>query len=193
MPDAATLLKEDHRKVERLFARYKSEADPAIVEEICTELTVHSAIEEQVVYPRLAADVPDGEPLEREASHEHAEVKQLISRIQHMGFDNDGVGDVMARLEEGVTHHVEEEEKEVLPRMEAALGSEMTILGQRLEQAKEKEMARLGSASSHGPGQPGELIDLTRDELYQMAKEQEIEGRSHMSKRELIDALGRRG
>lgn len=37
------------------------------------------------------------------------------------------------------------------------------------------------------------LEDLTRDELYQLAQEAEIEGRSHMTKSELIEALHAEG
>lgn len=38
-----------------------------------------------------------------------------------------------------------------------------------------------------------ELEEMTRDELYEMAKEREIPGKSSMTKEELIKALGKEG
>jgi hypothetical protein len=44
---------------------------------------------------------------------------------------------------EAVTHHVREEENEVLPKMQESLGVErMTALGDQLAQAKRQEMGR---------------------------------------------------
>lgn len=42
-------------------------------------------------------------------------------------------------------------------------------------------------------GDAGRLEEMTRDELYERAQEQGIEGRSEMDKHELIEALRRRG
>jgi len=39
------------------------------------------------------------------------------------------------------------------------------------------------------PEENSPLKELTREELYELAQEEEIEGRSDMSKEELIDAL----
>ena len=51
--DAIALLKADHRKVEELFEKYeKSRGKKAeIAQQICLELTVHTAIEEEFFYP----------------------------------------------------------------------------------------------------------------------------------------------
>lgn len=57
MPDAITQLKDDHERVEKLFKKYEDTTDRAVktrrklVDEIIEELSVHSAIEEQVFYP----------------------------------------------------------------------------------------------------------------------------------------------
>jgi hemerythrin superfamily protein len=50
--DAVALLKADHRKVEDLFAKFKAakgaEKKQRLVTEICTELTIHTIIEEEI-------------------------------------------------------------------------------------------------------------------------------------------------
>jgi hypothetical protein len=53
-----------------------------------------------------------------------------------------------------------------------------------------REEGRTPNRRTQGTGNPdAALSDLTRDELYNRAKEQDIRGRSKMSKAELIDAL----
>ncbi|EMI22984.1 hypothetical protein RMSM_00094 [Rhodopirellula maiorica SM1] len=58
--------------------------------------------------------------------------------------------------------------------------------------SKEKA-ARIANSDRHTTGQRGgkaaKYEDQTKDQLYQKAKEVGIEGRSNMSKEELIDAL----
>lgn len=58
--------------------------------------------------------------------------------------------------------------------------------------SKEKS-ARIANSNSHETGKKGgsssKYEDRTKDELYQKAKEVGIDGRSKMSKSELIDAL----
>lgn len=64
----------------------------------------------------------------------------------------------------------------------------------RREGASKEKAARVanaGSRSSTGKkgGKAGSYEDRSKDELYQKAKDVGIEGRSDMSKSELIDAL----
>ena len=62
--DAITLLKDDHKTVERLFKQFEKAGDSAFVEKrrivdrIIEELSVHASIEEQYFYPVTRATVP---------------------------------------------------------------------------------------------------------------------------------------
>ena len=53
--DALTLLKEDHRAVEKLFKEFENAKGDGrkekLAREICFELTVHTTIEEEIFYP----------------------------------------------------------------------------------------------------------------------------------------------
>jgi hemerythrin superfamily protein len=54
--DAIALLKADHRKVEDLFAKFETARKidkQRSAKQICTELMVHSMIEEEIFYPRM--------------------------------------------------------------------------------------------------------------------------------------------
>lgn len=180
MPDAIKLLKDDHRKVEGLFEQFQKspDADAKVVEQICNELTVHALIEEEVLYP-LLPELPNGEQLRQEAEQEHQEAKQSIAQIEAAGYDPAQAGPVVEQLIESVNHHVEEEENEVFKTMRDTWGDKrLTELGEQLAAAKVKHLKVVGN-----------LEDLSREELYEMAQVTGVEGRSGMNKDELIKAL----
>ena len=82
-PDAISLLKADHRKVESLFARYEKsrsrDVKAKLAREICLELSVHTSIEEELFYPAIKVTVdPD---INDEAYVEHDGAKALIAEI----------------------------------------------------------------------------------------------------------------
>jgi hemerythrin superfamily protein len=88
--DAITLLKGDHKTVERLFKRFEKatksggESREAIVAEIIKELSVHAAIEEQVFYPSVRAEVDEADDTVLEALEEHHIVKWTLSELEGM-------------------------------------------------------------------------------------------------------------
>src|SRR5262249_41350895 len=82
--DAVALIKQDHRAVEKLFDRFEKARDEerkkALAREICTELTIHAMIEEEIFYPSCQGQIEDEDVLD-EAYVEHDGVKVLISEI----------------------------------------------------------------------------------------------------------------
>lgn len=111
--DAIALLKADHRKVEELFSKFESasgkDRKQAIAEQICTELKIHSMIEEELFYPALRGKIEDD--LLDEAYVEHDGAKVLINDISAGGPDEDFYDAKVKVLSEEIEHHVEEEEK----------------------------------------------------------------------------------
>ena len=191
MPNVIELLNQDHRKVEQLFARFESTRDVDLARQICEELTVHATVEEEVVYPVL--ERIDAE-IEQEAEEEHAEAKALIARIQAMSADDPELGPTVQQLKAGIEHHVSEEEGEAWPKLRSAACNRLDDLGTAIEQRK-AELA--GQAFVHTPTEvrgtatTSEFSSMTKDELYKLAQERDIDGRSKMKKDELIRALSR--
>jgi iron-sulfur cluster repair protein YtfE (RIC family) len=137
VPSVIEVLKRDHRNVEQLFSRFESTKDPSIVEEICSELEVHTAAEEQIVYPALRESVTGGDKLADEAEQEHSQAKQIIGRIKRT-TDPEHLDDVVGELKEAIEHHVEEEEGTVLPKMESDVGAaELDAMGSRVQDFKQ--------------------------------------------------------
>src|SRR4051794_29469341 len=88
--DAITLLKNDHREVERLFKRFERAGDRAlatkreIADRVVEGLSRHAAIEEQLFYPVARSTVPDSDDIVLESLEEHHVVKWLLSELDGM-------------------------------------------------------------------------------------------------------------
>jgi hemerythrin superfamily protein len=119
MPNVINLLTEDHRRVEELFGEFAESGDEATARTICDELTLHTEIEETLVYP-VMREVD--EEMTEEAIREHAQAKQLIQQIRTASGDE--LVDLMEELEAAIEHHVGEEEGEAFPKLEEQLGEE---------------------------------------------------------------------
>jgi hemerythrin superfamily protein len=92
--DAITVLKEDHELVRRLFAGFGRTTDRAVktrerlTRRLVKELSIHAAIEEQILYPRVREAVKKGDELADHALEEHQEAKELLDRIDGMAGDD---------------------------------------------------------------------------------------------------------
>lgn len=147
MADPVKIIENDHRKVEQLFHQYLSSKDPKTLDEICAELTIHAALEEEHLYPLMARELPDGDRLRQEAEQEHQEVKDLVAEIEDLGFEGDRMEQLATTLQQGVEHHVQEEESEMLPTLREHLSQDMlTQLAETLTQAKQQAMQELRQA-----------------------------------------------
>ena len=135
-----SMLTEDHKVVEALMSSYDGadgERRDRLVHEIIESLTKHTRIEEQILYPFIRAEVPDGDELMDEAEQEHQEAKDEIAKLSDLSPDDPAFEEAFQALRDGVRHHVEEEETEVFPKLtEATDEATLVELGARLAQAK---------------------------------------------------------
>ncbi len=139
--DAIALLKEDHRTVEELFAQFEKASGEGrkqkIAAQICLELTVHAAIEEEIFYPACEGKVE--EDLLKEAYVEHDGAKVLIAEIEAGGPDDDYYDAKVKVLSEQIEHHVEEEEGELFPKVRKLMDEEtLEALAQQMVATQEE-------------------------------------------------------
>ena len=130
--DAIALLKNDHRKVEELFEDFEKARGEGrkerLAHEICLELSVHAAIEEEIFYPACEGKVD--EDLLKESYVEHDAVKVMIAEIQAGNGQSDEFFDAKVKvLKEEVEHHVEEEEKRMEGLFAQARKAELDLEG----------------------------------------------------------------
>jgi hemerythrin superfamily protein len=162
--DAIALLKADHRMVEELFEKFeKAKADSAkekLAMQICMELSIHTAIEEEIFYPACEGRVePD---LLKEAYVEHDAAKVLIAEIEAGEPDNDFYDAKVKVLSEQIEHHVGEEEKRVDAIFAQArkAGLDMEPLGGQLR-ARKQELAASYQSKGIPKPEPTTLSEVT--------------------------------
>jgi hemerythrin superfamily protein len=112
--DAISVLKGDHRQVEKWFSEFESARSASkkqqLASRICEALTVHTTIEEEIFYPAFLQATEDKD-IHHEAVVEHDGAKQLIAQIQSMSPEDDYFDAKVTVLSEMIKHHVKEEEK----------------------------------------------------------------------------------
>jgi hypothetical protein len=111
-----------------------------LAHEICLELSVHTALEEEIFYPACRGKVD--EELLKESYVEHDAAKLLIAEIEAGKGENDEFFDSKLKvLQEQIEHHVEEEEKPKTGVFAQAREADLDVkgLGERLA-ARKKEL-----------------------------------------------------
>lgn len=142
--NAITLLRADHQKVTDLFENFEKSRATAkkkvIAQEICTELTVHATIEEEIFYPAAKAALNDTEMVP-EALVEHDGVKKLIAEIE--GSAEGEMFEARVKvLSELIKHHVKEEQTELFPAVKKT-SLDLTALGAQLVARKTELLEEL--------------------------------------------------
>ena len=146
--DAIALLTADHREVHEMFEQFDQLGDRAratkekLKEKICKALIAHTTIEEEIFYPAVREQIEDGEDMVDEAVVEHAAAKDLIQQLQEMDPDDELFDAKVKVLGEQIDHHVEEEEKEMFPKVKKS-GLDLLALGQEMAMRKQELMDTL--------------------------------------------------
>jgi hemerythrin-like domain-containing protein len=155
--NAIDLLEQQHREVEELFEELEGAGENAkktrerLCRELADALAVHAEIEEKLFYPESKQE--NTEEILRESLEEHLSMKRLLADILEGEPDDDQFDARIEVLKEQVEHHVEEEEKELFPKVRKALSrEELEDLGTRMQSMAE-ELEAEGEPSKMIPGQ----------------------------------------
>jgi hypothetical protein len=164
--DAVALLKADHRKVEDLFERFEKAHDKerkqALVKEICTELSIHCMIEEEIFYPACTGQVEDDTIDEAYVEHDGAKV--LVAELLQSDPDNEFYDAKVGPVGGHQAPLVEEEQRgEGLFAQAKAAGLDLDGLGERMK-ARKEELLRKFEADGLPPP---ETRSFTGHELQQ--------------------------
>jgi hemerythrin superfamily protein len=190
LADIVSVIKEQHRLVDRLLEQAAEEdADTAaLIRQVADLLLPHSEAEESFVYPTIRRKSEDAGDEVKDGVAEHHHIEDMLRSLLDQEPGDPGYDGTLAALTAELRHHVEEEEEELLPVLqENSSREELERLGERFEQAT---TGRSGSGGANGGGNGGSAGDgePTKAELYEKAKQQDVPGRSTMTKEELADA-----
>lgn len=155
--NAIDLLEQQHREVEELFEEYEDAGERAVkskerlCREISDQLAIHAEIEEKLFYPESKQE--NTEEILRESLEEHLAMKRLLADLMESGPSDEQFDAKMKVLKEQVEHHVEEEEKELFPKVRKSCSKEeLEDLGERMQTLAE-ELEAQGEPSKNIPGQ----------------------------------------
>jgi len=154
--DAIVMLKEDHTRLRRLFRAFEQAGENAkkekadIVTRILTELTVHTYVENEGMYPRVRELLPALEDDVLESYEEHHVADVLCFELAAMSPDDERFDAKTTVLIESVTHHIDEEEREWFPKVREGLG-------RKALQDIGAEIVELRKKAPRSPAQPSAL------------------------------------
>jgi hemerythrin superfamily protein len=147
--DAIGMLMADHKKVKKLFSDFKklkeeggSDEKAALVDQICTELKVHTALEEEIFYPTVRSAIDDSDLMD-EALVEHSGAKSLIAQLEDMSTEDDLYDAKVTVLGEQIEHHVREEEGDMFKKAKKA-DLDTNALGAKMLKRKQALMTEFG-------------------------------------------------
>ena len=149
MPNATQLLKKDHKKVEGLFSKFEQAKNAGAKQRVCQqviqELEVHAKLEEEIFYPAVKKHIGEEDMLQ-EAKQEHQEAKNIMAELKKMNAEDEQFEEKFSELVEGVKHHVEEEEGEMLPKVEES-DMDLADIGEQMAERKEELLEQTQSQS----------------------------------------------
>ena len=147
--DAIVLLKDDHKEIRKLFKQFEALGDSAhaqqnrLVKKILELLTVHTYIENEVMYPRVRGLLPDLEDDILESYEEHHVADVLILELSAMKPRDERFTAKTTVLIESVRHHIEEEEEEWFPQVREGLSrSALQKVGAEMLEAEKRAPRR---------------------------------------------------
>lgn len=154
--DAIVILKDDHRQIRKLFRDFQSAGENAtatkgkLATRIIEELTVHTFLENEMMYPEVRTLMPEIEDDILESYEEHHVADVLVMELFSMDASHERFTAKATVLIENVTHHIEEEEQDWFPKVRTGLGrKQLQELGAERLELKKK--------APRSPAQPSAL------------------------------------
>jgi hemerythrin-like domain-containing protein len=152
--DAIVILKNDHKEIRKTFSDFEKLGDDAhkrkgqLVTKMIELLTVHTYLENEVMYPRVRELLPEVEDDVLESYEEHHVADVLVLELDAMKPDAERFTAKTTVLIENVRHHIEEEEEEWFPKVREGLSRKvLQEIGAEME-AKRKKAPRRPSQPS---------------------------------------------
>ena len=140
--DALTLLKHDHDKVKSMLNKLDDTTERAEVTRteglasLKEELTVHEAIEEEILYPALI-EFAKTKDITLEAYEEHHVVDTIMAELEQTPVGDETWAAKLTVMKENLEHHIEEEEDDMFKKARQVMDeADLEELGERMAARK---------------------------------------------------------
>ncbi len=142
--DAIVILRDDHKEVRGLFREFEKSTTTkarkgSIVKKVIELLTVHTYIENEVMYPQVRQLLPELEDDVLESYEEHHVADVLVMELAALRPGDERFEAKTTVLIENVRHHMDEEEQDWFPKVREGLSrTQLRELGDQLLEAKKR-------------------------------------------------------
>ncbi|MGH9068737.1 MAG: hemerythrin domain-containing protein [Acidimicrobiales bacterium] len=175
--DAVGFLTAQHRQVEDLWQRLEGSGGILpdgrrldLARRIVKALSVHTGIEQQLLYPAVRDSLTDGGKLADRSLEDHHHQAKRLGHLDGLGPEEPGFEHGFAQLMAEVRHHVMEEEQEIFPKLQGALGDvRMAQLAGRMDMlvrmapTRPHPMAPQTPPANRLTGPVSAMVDRARD------------------------------
>ena len=125
-------------------------------------LTVHTYIENEVMYPRVRELLPELEDDVLESYEEHHVADVLVMELAAMKPDDERFTAKTTVLIENVTHHIEEEEQDWFPKVREGLGRKvLQEMGAEMIEARRRPPAPVAAERAEEDHRRRHLLTLS--------------------------------
>ena len=191
MPSSvARLVGLDHERMIRLLKRACQQGpnQQRWRDEFAVLLRAHRVAERDELLAEVGRVLPELGPEASRQNQTDRDLDRLAEEVADADVSAQDFTDLCGRTRDAVAAHGEALRVAVMEPLARTVGrKEMRILGGRYERRRDEELRE-----SAGQTAPPRRLDLSRAELYELAKRAGIEGRSGMSRDQLISELRRR-
>lgn len=175
--DLVSVITQDHRSVESVFGELEQRTGTPghrrdLADHVIAELVRHSVAEEMYMYPAAREALADGDKIADHEIEEHAEAEKVMKSLDGVDPNDDKFDQLLGTLITDIRHHVEDEETNLLPKLQQACSEEqLRDLGEKVLKAKETAPTRPHPAAPDKPpankilGPGAALVDRMRDAL----------------------------
>ncbi|MCX4750829.1 hemerythrin domain-containing protein [Kitasatospora sp. NBC_01287] len=161
--DAIVLLKQEHKELQRLFKEYRAvgPADAAarvdLAQHIVHDLTVHSYLVDEVLYPQVVALLRDPAHEALRGYRDHRAIDRLCEEVSGRGVGDPAFTGLVDSLLSAAAQQMSQEEREWFPQLRAALRrADLQEIGTRLLAVRETAPRHPSGPVSDAPqGAPG--------------------------------------
>ena len=191
MPSSvARLVGLDHERMIRLLKRACSHGpnQQRWRDEFAVLLRAHRVAEREELLAEVGRVLPELGPEASRQNQTDRDLDRLAEEVADADVSAQDFTDLCGRTRDAVAAHGEALRVAVMEPLARTVGrKEMRMLGGRYERRRDEELR-----ASAGQEPPPRRLDLSRAELYELAKRAGVEGRSGMSRDQLISELQRR-